>query len=166
MSNKEKRRKEQKMEFSVFEEYAQKLKELLPLARRAYGSRSVDSPQHDASREYTRLVVEYYRRGGSLINLAQALGVTYAGLRRRVITAEISAPKKRNYSRASQEQSVEAFNRIMRVKELGTVEAYHEALRHEYEDNGISLTKIAKLMGLSSANPLYYGVARTKMRER
>ena len=152
------------MEFSVFDEYVTQLKELLPLARRAYGSRNVSSPQHDASREYTRLVVEYYKLGGSLIKLAEALGVTYAGLRRRVITSDNPASKKRNYSKATPEQVVEAFNRIMRVKEYGTVEAYHEALRHEYEDNGISLTKVAKLMGLSSANPLYYGVARTKMR--
>jgi hypothetical protein len=154
------------MEFLVFEQYVESLKKLLPLARRAYGSRSVKSPQHEASREYTKLVVEYYQRGGSLITLSKALGVTYAGLRRRVITSEISAPTKRNYSKASPEQIVDAFNRIMKIKELGTVEDYHEALRHEYEDNGISLTKIAKLMGLSSANPLYYGVARTKTRGR
>lgn len=152
------------MEYTVFDSYASRLKELLPLARRAYGSRSVQSVQHDASREYTRLLVEYYRAGGSLIRLAGVLGVTYAGLRRRVLTSGLDTPKKRNYSKASPEQIVEAFNRIMRVKEFGTVEAYHEALRHEYEDNGISLTKIAKLMGLSSANPLYYGVARTKLR--
>ena len=147
-----------------FEEYVSRLRELLPLARKAYGSRNVSSPQHDASREYTRLLVEFYRDGGSLVKLAEALGVTYAGLRRRVITSELSASTKRNYSKASPEQTVEAFNRIMRVKEFGTVEAYHEALRHEYEDNGISLNKIAKLMGLSSSNPLYYGVAKTKLR--
>jgi len=145
--------------------YAPKLIELLPLARKAYGLRSTVSPQHDASREYTRLLVEYYNLGGSLIAIAEAVGVTYAGVRRRVTTAEIAPVTKRNRSKATPEQVIEASNRIMAIKDTGSVEEYHEALRHEYEDNGISLTKIAKAMGLSSSNPLYYGVSRTKLKK-
>lgn len=148
----------------LVDDYASKLKELLPLARRAYGSRSTVSPQHDASREYTRLLVEYYKAGGSLISISKALGVTYAGVRRRVTTSEITPSTKRNRSKATPEEVAEAAKRILEVKNNGSVEEYHEALRHEYEDNGISLTKIAKAMGLSSANPLYYGVSRTKLK--
>lgn len=146
-------------------DYAPRLKELLPLARKAYGSRNIKSPQHDASREYTSLLVEFYHKGGSLIEMAQELGVTYAGIRRRVTTADIPANDgKRVRSRATEQEISEAVARIQDAKMRG-VEEYHEALRHEYEDNNISLTKIAKAMGLSSSNPLYYGVARTKLRK-
>lgn len=151
------------MKDELVEQYAPRLKELLPLARKAYGSRSTVSPQHDASREYTRLLVEYYSKGGSLIAISNAVGVTYAGVRRRVTTANITPPNKRIRSRATEQQITEAVQRIKQAKLLG-VDQYHEALRHEYEDNGISLTKIAKGLGLSSANPLYYGVARTKIK--
>lgn len=143
--------------------YAPRLIELLPLARQAYGSRNTKSPQHDASREYTRLLVEYYNKGGSLIAIAQAVGVTYAGVRRRVTTADVAPSTKRSRSKATPEQIAQAVERI-KVARDKSVEDYHEALRHEYEDNGISLTKIAKALGLSSSNPLYYGVARTKIK--
>lgn len=145
-------------------EYAPRLIELLPLARKAFGSRNTKSPQHDASREYTRLLVEYYEKGGSLIAIAEAVGVTYAGVRRRVTTVNIEPALKRVRSKATPEQLAEAIERIKIAKEK-TVDEYHEALRREYEDNGISLTKIAKGMGLSSSNPLYYGVARTKIKK-
>jgi hypothetical protein len=147
----------------LVEKYAPALLELLPLARKAYGSRNTASPQHDASREYTRLLVEYYNVGGSLIDISKAVGVTYAGVRRRVTTADILPTKRRVRSKATPEQVEEAAKRILEIKNNGSVEEYHEALRHEYEDNGISLNKIAKAIGLSSSNPLYYGVARTKM---
>jgi hypothetical protein len=150
---------------TLVEEYAPRLKELLPLARKAYGSRSIKSPQHDASREYTRLLVEFYGKGGSLIDIANEIEVTYAGIRRRVTTADVPPNEgKRVRSRATEEQVTEAVDRI-HIAKLRGVEEYHEALRHEYEDNNISLTKIAKEMGLSSSNPLYYGVARTKMKK-
>lgn len=148
----------------LVEEYAPRLKELLPLARKAYGSRDTRSPQHDASREYTRLLVEFYNKGGSLISISIAVGVTYAGVRRRVTTSDISPSPKGSRSKATPEDVELAALRIKAVKSSGSVEEYHEALRHEYEDNGISLTKLAKAMGLSSANPLYYGVQRTKIK--
>lgn len=150
---------------NLVEEYAPRLIELLPLARKAYGSRNTKSPQHDASREYTRLLVEYYEKGGSLIAIANAVGVTYAGVRRRVTTVNIEPSSKRSRSKATPEQVAEAVERIKTAKDI-SAEAYHEALRHEYEDNGISLTKIAKGLGLSSSNPLYYGVSRTKLKSQ
>jgi hypothetical protein len=143
--------------------YVAKIQPILSLAKKAYGSRDTKSPQHDASRRYTQLLVEFYSKGGSLLAISKALGVTYAGTRRRVITAELPTPSKKVRSKATPEDISAAVERIQVAKTYST-EQYHEALRHEYEDNGISLTKIAKVMGLSSANPLYYGVARTKIR--
>ena len=85
------------------EEYADLMAPLLPLAKKAYGSRNTNSPQHEASREYTRLLVDYYSKGGSLLKLAEALGVTYAGLRRRIITNDIPPKSKKVRSKATED---------------------------------------------------------------
>jgi len=151
------------MQDEVMTEYVEKILPILPLAKKAYGSRNIKSPQHDASREYTRLLVEYYSKGGSLLKIAKALGVTYAGVRRRILTADIPVPPRQSKSKATPQELAESVQRIEIAKTYG-VEVYHEALRFEYEVNGISLTKIAKAMGLSSANPLYYGVSKTKLK--
>jgi hypothetical protein len=45
------------------------------------------------------------------------------------------------------------------------VDAYHDQLAEEYR-NGISLSNLAKEMGLSSAAPLYYGVQRSIQRNQ
>lgn len=152
------------MKDELIKEYSPRLAELLPLARKAYGSRDTVSPQHDASREYTKLLVEFYHKGGSLLQMAETLGVTYAGIRRRVITAEIPASTKKTRSKASPDAVIAAARRVAEARHGGT-EEYHNQIRYEYESNGISLTKLAKELGLSSANPLYYAVARTKIRE-
>jgi len=133
------------------------------LAKKAYGSRDTVSPQHDASREYTRLLCEFYDAGGSLLDMAAALEVTYAGLRRRVSTCEIPASSNRPRKRFPQAVYDEAVAEIVAAKAVGTSE-YHHALA-KYYDAGLSLAKIAKEMGLSSANPLYYGVSRVALTE-
>jgi hypothetical protein len=43
------------------------------------------------------------------------------------------------------------------------VDAYHDQLAQEYKA-GISLSNLAKELGLSSAAPLYYGVQRSLQR--
>jgi hypothetical protein len=150
------------MEDELLDNYVAKIKPVLDLAKRAYGSRATESPQHEASRQYTKLLVEFYEQGGSLLRISKALGVTYAGVRRRVTTYSVPANASRIRSKATPEEVQSAAERI-KVAKLVSVPAYHEALRHEYEDNKISLNKLAKALGLSSSNPLYYGVARTKM---
>jgi len=150
------------MKDEMIAEYAPALAELLPLARRAYGSRNTKSPQHDASRKYTKLLVEFYAKGGSLLQLASSLGVTYAGLRRRVLTDQIPAAEKNKRSKAEQPEIDAAVARIRVAKHKGK-NKYHEQIIHEYEVNGVSLQKIAKGLGLSSANPLYYAVSRMRV---
>jgi transposase len=152
------------MKDELLEQYAPKLAELLPLARKAYGSRNTKSPQHDASREYTRLLVEFYGKGGSLLQMAKELGVTYAGVRRRVMTDQIPATEKNKRSSATPEDVTAAIAKIRMAKSLGT-EQYHQEIVNQYEGNGISLAKIAKGLGLSSANPLYYAVARSRVKD-
>ena len=152
------------MKDELLEQYAPQLADLLPLARKAYGSRNTKSPQHDASREYTRLLVEFYGKGGSLLQLAKELGVTYAGIRRRVMTDQVPPAEKNKRSIATPQDVVDAVEKIKAAKAEGTDE-YHAEIVRQYEVNGISLAKIAKGLGLSSANPLYYAVARTRVRD-
>ncbi len=143
------------------EHYAQQIEPLLPLAKRAYGSRDTVSPQHDASREYTRLLVEYYADGkGSLLDMAKRLGVQYAGVRRRVTTADVPASSHRSRRKFPEEVYDAAVKQILAAKAEGTYE-YHLMLYNQWEA-GLSMAKIAKKMGLSSANPIYYGVNRIK----
>jgi hypothetical protein len=143
--------------------YAGKILPVLPLAKKAYGSRETDSPQHDASREYTRLLVEYYTLGGSLLDMAARLDVTYAGIRRRVTTADIPASTKRPRVKFSQEVYDDAVADIVKAKGFST-EHYHKTLKFYY-DEGLSMAKLATEMGLSSANPLYYGIYRVRIHE-
>lgn len=148
---------------ALLKEYVAKIKPHVELAKKAYGSRDTVSPQHDASREYTRLLKEFYKKKGSLLDMAEALGVTYAGLRRRVTTADLPASSKRPRKRFPDEVYVEAVAEIKAAKATST-EEYHKAL-HKHYQAGLSLAKIADKMGLSSANPLYYGVSRVELKK-
>lgn len=150
------------MSDALLEKYKAKLEPLVPLATKAYGSRSNDTPAHRASRKYTELLVEYYEQGGSLVAMANELGVVYAGLRRRVTTADAPVREAKPRSRFEPEQLDAAVERIKAAKAKGT-EEYHAQLAKEY-DKGVSLAKVATALGLSSSNPLYYGVQRAHSR--
>lgn len=156
----------------VLKIYSKKLKKLLPLATKAYGARNIDSPQHEASREYTERLIEYYTLGGSLMQMSEALGVTYASLRRRIMTDEVQTPTRRERVYFSEAEYVRAAGEILLAKEAargrtrdGKPSVYHLKLK-EYYDEGYSLGHLAKLMGLSSANPLYWGVSRATIAEQ
>lgn len=144
--------------------YAEMIRPLLPLAVQAFGSRGTISPQHDASRQYTALLVDFYAKGGSLIDICAALKVTYAGVRRRVTTAPIAPTARKARATLTSEEYPAIVARVLAAKEIGSVE-YHQQLKVEY-DAGASLNKLALHMGLSSANPLYYGVRRVVLLEQ
>lgn len=150
---------------NLVKEYAAKIRPLLPLAKKAYGSRSQDTPAHKASREYTELLLEFQEKGGSLPKLAKELSVAYAGLRRRVVmnNVSVSAYKPKSRLKSSDQDIAAAARRVVTAKEK-SVEEYHDQLAKEYE-SGISLSNLAKHMSLSSAAPLYYGVQRSLQRK-
>lgn len=154
------------MDENLVQEYKSKIEPILPLAKKAFGARSKSSPAHDASREYTKLLIEYYKRGGSLPKLAKELKVAYAGLRRRVVmdNVAVSAIKSSSSIKLSPEAYIEAANRVKSAKEIG-VDSYHDQLAAEYKA-GVSLSRLAKELGLSSAAPLYYGVQRSLQRTK
>ena len=143
------------------ERYALRMEPLLPLAKKAYGSRDTISPQHDASREYTRLLCEFYNDGeGSILDLAKRLDVQYAGMMRRINNKDVPASSGRARKKFPESVYDAAVVDIAEAKERSTYD-YHLTL-HKYWVEGLSMSKIAKKMGLSSANPLYYGVNRIK----
>lgn len=146
----------------LVEQYKKKIKPVLPLAQKAYGSRDQDTPAHVASREYTRLLAEFYELGGSLPQLAVALGVAYPGVRRRVAMRDVSVADVKPKVRAKSSGLEAAAKRVERAKRKGT-DAYHDQLRKEYE-GGVSFSALARALNVSSAAPLYYGVQRSLQR--
>ena len=141
-------------------QYKAKIEPLFPLAKKAYGSRFQNTPAHKASREYTRLLVEFYSMGGSLPELAKALKVAYPGLRRRVVMESVSISNIKPQKKASRSELPAAVERVKIARQSGDVSTYHKQLAEEYK-NGFSLQDIAKGLGLGSAAPLYYGAQRS-----
>ena len=137
-------------------EYTEKISPILPLAKKAYGSRAQTSPEHDASRKYTELLIEFQSKGGSLPQLAKSLNVAYPGVRRRVVMNNVNISSVKPKTRATRQENIEAVARGKQAKEIG-VDQYHDQLATEYK-NGVSLAVVARELGLSSAAPLYYGV--------
>jgi hypothetical protein len=148
------------MKEQLLSDYAEQIRPLLPLAKRAYGARTHVTPAHVASQEYTSLLISYHEQGGSLLAMAKELGVAYAGLRRRIVTADAPVPAYRGHSKTSPEELADSIERVKKAKASGT-DAYHQQLLVEYEA-GVSLGKLAKGLGLSGSNPLYYGVHRAR----
>jgi hypothetical protein len=150
------------MSTDLISEYRTKIEPILPMAKKAYGSREQTTPAHEASREYTRLLTEFHGKGGSLPKLAKALDVAYAGMRRRVVMQDVSVSSVKPRVRAKTEDLTDSMIRVKAAKAMG-VDEYHDQLAAEYEA-GVSLSMLARSMGLSSAAPLYYGVQRSLQR--
>lgn len=149
----------------MVKEYAERMRPLLPLAQKAYGAKNQTTPAHQASKEYTRLLVEFVSKKGSLIHLSKELGVSYAGIRRRVSTADLPAMSNKGTRKKIDPSVAEAaVARVAEARAKG-VAAYHAQLAFEYYENDISLSVIAKGLGISNAGPLYYGVQRFMKRD-
>lgn len=151
-----------KKNYELTGKYADKIRPILPLAKKAYGSRTQDTPAHKASRKYTQLLNEFVDKGGSLISLSRELGVAYSGMRRRVFTSQqppvTSVRGTTSRPRKSQEEIDAAVSRVKKARDKGT-SAYHAQLAQEYA-SGVSLNVIARGLGITNASPLYYGVQR------
>lgn len=154
------------MNKELLEEYSNKILPILNAAKRANGSRKKATPEHEASRQYTELLVEFREKGGSLPKLAEVLGVAYSGIRRRVVMSSVSVEqiKPKHKMSVSEEDIHYAVQRVKQAKLEGLSE-YHDQLAEEYK-NGIPLAVLARKLGLSGAAPLYYGVQRSIQRSR
>lgn len=138
--------------------------ELMPQAQEAYGSRATESENHDISREFTFLLVQYVGDGGSLQMMADALGTTISALQRRVKTYKVEPLPRSTRSTAPEYEYTRASERLNKIKKISTF-AYHTAIKEEY-DRGLSLNKLARHMGLKGAYPLYYGLNNARMRQQ
>jgi hypothetical protein len=147
----------------LLNEFLPKLQPLVEEATKAFGSRATESHAHDISRMYTELLVEFDAKGGSLLQMATALGTSYPALRRRVMTSAVAPLARSKKSKATQDDYAEAVLYIKEAKTHGTT-VYHHAIKNLY-DRGISLNKLAKAMGLGSAYPLYYGLNKVRLNE-
>lgn len=148
----------------LLDEYLDQMAPLAPIAMKAFGSRATDSDAHSASAKYTALLVEFTDKGGSLLMLAEALGVTYPALRRRVMTAKIAPLPRSTRSTAVNTEYIGAQEVLTKIKATHNTALYHDTIK-EYYDKGLSLNKLAKFMGLKSAYPLYYGLNKSRMRQ-
>lgn len=154
--------KAQKKELA--DKFEREAKSLTQLAQKAYGSRATESYAHDVSRAFTELLVRYVNEGGSLIMLGERIGMTYPALRRRVMTADVAPLPRSTRSKAEPDEYPPVAEQLNKIKKVSTY-AYHSAIKEAY-DNGLSLNKLAKYMGLKSAYPLYYGLNNARMRQQ
>jgi hypothetical protein len=145
----------------LLDTYAPQLQPLKSRAVRAYGSRSTDSRNHDASRRFTELLKEYTDKGGSLLMMAEELGVTYPALRRRVMTANLEPLSSKKRSTRSVEEHVAIAQILSELKDTKNHSAYHSAIASAYT-SGFSINTLAKQMGLKGAYPLYYGLNKVR----
>jgi hypothetical protein len=143
-------------------EYTDLIKPILPLAKKAYGSRSQSGAEHEASRRYTELLIEFQEKGGSLPKLATSLKVAYPGLRRRIVMKNVDVASIKPKTRATHRENADAVDRVKKAKEVG-INQYHDQLAEEYK-LGVSMSSLARELGLSSASPLYYGIQSSMKR--
>lgn len=138
----------------LVQEYADELRDILPLARRAVGTQRPDSPARKASDQANRLILEYVEeKRGNVTHLANALDgeISLAGLRRRLRAARgkpLGAFSTSN-SRGSKDPALvaKAAERIANAKNVSP-EAYGQAVRDVYAEN-VNLAAVADELGIS-----------------
>lgn len=132
-------------------EYAERLRPLLPLAGRAYGTQQPNSPARQASDEVNRIILKYVGAGGNMTHLANALedDISLPGLRRRLRSARGGTLGKPNRKRGSKDPALveAAAKRISEARVVSSAQ-YADAVRHVYAD-GVSLSAVADKLGMS-----------------
>jgi len=153
--------KQQKLE--LLDEYYALLAPLAHDAGLAVGSRATDTDVHDSSRKFTTILTEYATKGGSLNMMADSLNLTYSALRRRVMTSELT-PLPRSTKSTAPLYMYEAASLMLASERQKGSKQYHVAIKRCY-DSGLSLNKLARYVGLTSAYPLYYGLNKARLAE-
>ena len=139
----------------LVEEYAEKLRPLLPLAGKAYGTQGPNSPARQASDQVNKYLLEYVdEHGGNVTHLAHELEgtISLAGLRRRLRSARngrllgsfTSSPKRGS---KDPEKVQAAAKKIAQARNVSPT-AYGKAVREVYQEN-VSLSAVAKELEVS-----------------
>jgi hypothetical protein len=138
----------------LVDEYADELREHLPLARRAVGIQRPDSPARKASDRVNELLLEYADdKHGNMTHLANALDgdISLPGLRRRLRAARgkplgsFSTSNKRGSTDPARVSA--AADKIAKARSHSP-DAYRDAVREVYAEN-VSLTAVAEQLGIS-----------------
>lgn len=147
---------------TLVEEYADQIRPLLPLARRAYGTQSQGTPAREASDKVNDLILEYAdKRGGNVTHLARELRVgdnesaklSLAGVRRRLRVArggnQLGQASTTGHLRGSRDPArvKAAASAIETARDQGTA-SYRIAVE-DVKTSGVSLAAVAKELDLS-----------------
>lgn len=131
--------------------YAERLRPLLPLAGRAYGTQRPTSPARQASDQVNEVILEYVDKGGNMTHLANALEgeISLPGLRRRLRSARGGTLGTPNRKRGTKdpEQVEQAARKISEARVISSAQ-YADAVRRVYAD-GVSLSAVADKLGMS-----------------
>lgn len=138
----------------LVEEYADELREHLPLARRAVGIQRPDSPARKASDRVNELILEYAdQKNGNVTHLANALegDISLPGLRRRLRAAR--GRSLGSFSTSRKRGSTDPARVSRAAEKIGKAraespEAYRDAVREVYAEN-VSLTAVAEQLDIS-----------------
>lgn len=140
---------------------AERIRPLLPEAKRAYGSQAPDSEPRQASEKVNALILHFVEHGGRIPDLARCLegDISTSGLRRRVRIArgtdqssmegqdQVVGRVKRPRGRTDDESVDAAVKAVQEARKQGG-RAYGDAVRQVYDD-GVSLRAIAEKIGIS-----------------
>lgn len=134
----------------LVDEYAERMRPLLPLAAKAYGTQGPNSPSRQASDQVNELILEYVdQKGGNVTHLANALegDISLAGLRRRLRSARNggllgSTTTGRKRGSKDPEVVIPAAKKIAQARNVSPA-TYGKAVREVYQD-GVSLSAVAK----------------------
>jgi transposase-like protein len=150
-------------QIGLVETYTNSITQVMSLASKARGPRTSNSIEHKASEEFNNLVLEYIQQGGMIQDLADSLGVSYHTLRRRAKNAEAPIQRAPNSKRTADEYP-DVLHSLAVAKQQSTID-YHAEILRLYED-GFSINRLAKMMGMASPYPLYYGLQTARERRK
>lgn len=138
---------------------AEKIKPLVPTARRAYGFEGTGSDKRESSDQINKLIYEFYEHGGRMPDLAKELDgyMSLSAIRRRIRIARAQQNSDGNVSWSNSgpgqrgnrdpEAIAQAAVKITDARQIGG-RTYGDAVRQAY-DEGLSLKAIADKIGIS-----------------
>lgn len=137
---------------ALAEEYANKLRPLIPQARRAFGQQKQGSPARAASDRVNVLIREYDQLGGNITQLAEHLEghISLPGLRRRLRMARAGVQLGVNDTpRFRGDRDPERVKEaVERIRQAENPTEYGHLIREAHQ-SGIALAAIAQELGLS-----------------
>ena len=133
-------------------EYAELIKPLMPLARKAYGQQKQGTTARTASDAVNALLLEYDGQGGNVTQLAEELEgvIGLAGLRRRLRVARAGTPLGQVTDRSFRgNRDPEAIHAAAeRIRAAQGTDMYGVEIRLAY-DAGLALSALAEELEVS-----------------